>query len=224
MKKLSKDGSIHVTNEIINSITHLAGSIFSILGVAILIVKSSVINNPWYIVSFSIYGASLILLFLASTLHHAIDSTAKIMKLLKLADYLAIFPLIAGTFTPICLVLLRDPFGWTVLGVIWGIAIIGMVIKAIFKNIPKWVTNTFYICMGWIGGVLTVPFYQQTGLLGFGLLLSGAFFYTLGFIIYNIEKPNPLPGIFGFHEIWHILVMLGALSHYLMMYFCVLSK
>ncbi len=218
MKKLSKDGSVHVTNEIINSITHMAGSIFSLLGMVLLIVKASALKDPWYIVSVSIYGGFLFLMFLSSTLHHSINTKVKIMRILRLIDYLSIFPLIAGTFTPVCLVLVRNQTGWAVFGVIWGLTIAGMFIKTFIRKLPKWVTNTLYICMGWTGAVLAIPYLSIAGYLGFSLLIAGAFFYSLGFLIFTIEKPNPVPGIFGFHEIWHILVILGAFSHYIMIY------
>lgn len=221
-REYSKDGSIYITNERINTITHLSGTIFSILGAVILIEMSGVKRNPWAIVSFSIYGLSLISLFLASTFHHGIDSNKKTETLLKKIDYITIFPLIAGTFTPICLIIYRSIIGWSILGVIWGIAAAGISGKSIFPSIPKWVSNTVYISMSWIGIFLAGPVYNNTGIPGLSLLLAGGLFYTSGFTIYTIEKPNLIKGIFGFHEIWHILVILGALSHYLLMYLYIL--
>ncbi|MBN2546901.1 MAG: hemolysin III family protein [Spirochaetes bacterium] len=221
-KKLSKDGSINVTDEIINTQTHMIGAIFSLFGLVVLIVKSSIASKPWHIVSFSIYGASLLLVFLASTLHHGVNSSPKIEFIFKLFDYFAIFPLIAGTYTPLCLILLKNWLGWSVFGVVWALAVIGIVIKAIYPDIPRWFSSTIYITMGWVGTVIAIPLFKYLKLSGIVLLVLGGIFYSAGFIIYNIEKPNPIKGKFGFHEIWHILVMLGALSHYLMMYFIVL--
>ena len=221
-KKLSKDGSTHVTDEIFNSASHLVGAIFSLLAISILIVKSSVAGKPWHIISFSIYGSSLLFVFIASTLHHGLNSSKKIESILKLFDYFAIFPLIAGTYTPLCLILLKNSIGWTIFGVVWALAITGLTIKAIFPEIPKWVTNTVYISMGWIGAVIVIPLYSIIGLPGLFFLAFGGFFYSTGFVIFYIEKPNSIPGKFGFHEIWHIFVILGALSHFFMMYFFVL--
>ena len=215
--KLSKDDSIHVTDEVINTQIHLIGTILAILGTAILIVKASITSDNWHIVSFSIYGASLIALFLASTLHHGINADKKIEFVLKLFDYFSINSLIAGTFTPLCLIFLRNWLGWTVFGVIWFLAAFGIAIKAVIPKIPKWFTNTLYISMGWIGVVIAIPLFKLIKFEGIGLLLTGGIFYSVGFIIYNIEKPNPVKGKFGFHEIWHILVLLGAASHYFMM-------
>jgi len=174
-------------------------------------------SKPWHIVSFSIYGTSLIALFLASTLHHGINTSKRVEFILRLFDYFSINSLIAGTFTPLCLIFLRNWLGWTVLGVIWFLASIGIVIKAIIPKIPKWFTNTLYITMGWIGITIAIPLFKIINWQGIGLLLLGGIFYTAGFIIYNIEKPNPIKGKFGFHEIWHIFVLLGAASHYFMM-------
>jgi len=224
-KELSKDGSKYITDEVFNSASHMVGAIFSLVGIVILIVKSSVPPRPWHIISFSVYGLSFFMVFLSSSLHHGINASSKLENFLRQLDYLAIFPLIAGTFTPVCLVLLRNiPLGWGFFGIIWGLCIIGIIIKSIFPNIPKWVTSTIYISMGWIGGILVIslPFIKVAGMLGLGLLFIGAVFYSVGFIIFNIEKPNPIPGKFGFHEIWHIFVLLGGFSHYFLMYFVIL--
>lgn len=219
---LSKDCSKHVTDEKINTITHLAGAIFSIPGTVFLIVASSEVEDPWAIVSFAIYGLSLLLLFSASMAHHGINASKKIEKLLRTFDYIAIFPLIAGTFTPLCLLLERSAFAWSIFGVIWGLSALGITFKAVFPNLPKWVFGTLYICMGWMGVFLAGPVLELSGVQGFALLMAGALCYSVGFVIFNIEKPNPLKGKFGFHEIWHILVLLGAFFHYLMMFFAVL--
>ena len=221
-KKLSKDGSIHVTDEKINTVSHISAAIFSILGAVLLIVQSSAKSNPWAIVSFSIYGISLFGVFLASALHHGVNSNARIEFFLRQIDYMAIFPLIAGTFTPICLILYRTIVGWSVFGVIWGLAAAGITIKAVFPKIPKWVFGTMYISMGWIGVFLIIPIFRSAGIPGSLFLVLGALFYSMGFTVFNIEKPNPIKGKFGFHEIWHLLVILGAVFHYLMMYFAVL--
>jgi len=221
-KILSKDGSVFVTDEIINTQTHIIGTIFAILGAALLIVKSSTAAKPWHIVSFSIYGVTLIALFLASSLHHGINSKKKIESIFRLFDYFAIFPLIAGTYTPLCLILLRDWLGWTVFGVIWFLAILGIVLKAINPKLPKWVSSVFYITMGWIGVIIAFPLIKFIKCDGLFYLILGGIFYSIGFIIFTIEKPNPVKGKFGFHEIWHIFVLLGAGSHFLLMFVKVL--
>ncbi len=220
--KTSKDGSVHVTDEKFNTTSHLSAFIFSLLGIVLLIVLSSVAGKIWHIISFSIYGISLMSVFLASAFHHGINTGRKYEELLKLFDYLAIFLLIAGTYTPICLTLLRGPFGWSVFGVIWGVAAIGITLKAVFPKIPKWVTNTIYGTMGWSGSIIVFKLLNIIPLYAIGLIALGGIFYTVGMFIFYSEKPNPIPGKFGFHEIWHLFVIAGALTHYLFMYFIIL--
>lgn len=140
-------------------------------------------------------------------------------------DYLAIYPLIAGTFTPFCLVLFHDTvIGWSFFGVAWFFAIIGMVLTAVFgpERIPKWMSMTMYITIGWFGGILSFWLVPAIGMDGFGLFIMGGVAYTVGGYVYSAEKPNLIPGKFGFHEIWHIAVVLGAGLHYGVMYFYVL--
>ncbi|HBD93354.1 MAG: hypothetical protein A2015_10440 [Spirochaetes bacterium GWF1_31_7] len=225
--KLSKDGSVHVTNEIFNTTSHMISSMFALLGLVILIVKSSIMGDPWKIIGFSLYGTSLLCMLLCSTFHHGINAGSKIDSFLRLFDYIAIFPLIAGTYTPFCIITLREnsswvTWGWSIFGVIWFIAIVGIVIKAVFPAVPKWVTNAIYVGMGWVGAVLIIPIFKILGWEASVLVVLGGLFYTIGSFIFYMEKPNPIIGKFGFHEIWHIFVILGGLSHFIVMYFYVL--
>lgn len=218
----SKDGSIHVTDEVINTVTHLTGAIFSVLGTVLLIALSASTGKVWHVVSFSIYGFSLILLFLASSLHHGLDLKPKFNELFRLFDYLAIYLLIAGTYTPLCLVVQRNIWGWSLFGVVWFLTVLGITLKSVFPNLPRWVSHTFYICIGWVGAVLILKSFSLIGLAGFLLILGGGILYTAGAVIYYLERPNPLPGRFGFHEIWHLFVLAGAALHYFFMYVVVL--
>lgn len=222
MRKLSKDGSPHVTDEIFNTVTHLTGAIFAVLGTVMLVVESAAAGKVWHVVSFGVYGSSLILLFIASALHHGINASRRTEEFLRTLDYLAIFPLIAGTYTPFCLIALRGVLGWSIFGVVWGIAAVGIVLKASIVTLPKWISNTFYLSLGLMSIVLIVPLSAALGAAAVGLLILGGIFYIGGNVIFSIERPNPLPGKFGFHEIWHLFVLAGALSHYLMMYFFIL--
>lgn len=218
----SKDGSIHVTDEVINTVTHLAGAIFSLLGTVLLIVFSATDGKVWHVVSFSIYGFSLITLFTASSLHHGLELKPKFNELFRLFDYLAIYLLIAGTYTPLCLVVQRNAWGWSLFGVVWALTALGITIKAVFPRLPRWVSHTFYICIGWVGAVLIVKSFGIIGMEGFLMILGGGILYTAGAVIYYLEKPNPVPGKFGFHEIWHLFVLAGAAMHYLFMYIVVM--
>lgn len=220
----SRDGSIHATDEVFNAASHLSAAMLSTLGTVLLVAQSSVQGNPWKIVSFSLYGASLIFLFACSALHHSVVGSPKVERFLRMMDYLAIYPLIFGTFTPLCLVFYHDSaIGWAFIGVVWGISILGMLGTAcFFVQIPKWLSMTMYITLGWIGGCMTYWLLQVLGWQGFGLFFLGGVCYTGGGYIYTTEQPNPIPGRFGFHELWHIAVIAGALSHYCLMYFYVL--
>ena len=222
-RPLSRDGSVHVTDEVINSISHLAAAMMSVLGLVLLVVQSG--GNPWKIVAFSVYGTSLVNLFVCSTLHHSINSTERAEARLRLLDYAAIYPLIAGTFTPFCLVVLHDtPIGWAFFGVAWGLALLGIAMTAVLgvERIPRWLSMTLYITLGWLGVFMACWLVPALGLAGLSVFVMGGIFYTAGGYVYVTEVPNPYPGRFGFHEIWHIAVILGAGFHYACMYFFVL--
>jgi len=140
---------------------------------------------------------------------------------LRTLDYDSVFFLIAGSTTPLVLVLFRNAYGWTVFGAVWAIAVTGIVLRSVWPQLPKYVTNTLYIVLGWLT-VLLVGADSSLPVGALVLLGLGGICYTVGFVIFVIEKPNPWPGVFGFHELWHLLVVVAALFHYLLMYFYVL--
>lgn len=221
---LSRDGSVHVTDEVFNAGSHVAATILSILGTSLLIAEASSQGNAWKIVSFSLYGASLINLFGSSTLHHMISSSEIVERRLRMLDYVAIYPLIAGTFTPMCLVFYHDSvIGWCFFGTIWLIALAGMFFTIfLFHKIPKWLSMTMYITLGWLGVFMGNWLFPMLGYGGMAVYLLGGLFYTVGGAVFVLEKPNPIPGSFGFHEIWHVAVILGAGAHWCLIYFFVL--
>ena len=217
----SRDGSIHVTDERFNAASHLAAACFALVGTGLLVAQASAQGDAWKTVGLSVYGLSLIVLFTASALHHGIDRGPRVNEILRTIDYDSVFLLISGTATPLVLVLFRNVYGWTVLGGVWVISVLGIVLRSVWTRVPKWVTNTLYITLGWIAALLagvaaSVPWPALV------LMAVGGVLYTVGFSIYVVEKPNPVPGVFGFHEIWHVLVVLAALLHYLLIYFYVL--
>jgi len=217
----SRDGSVHVTDERFNAISHLGAACFALAGAGILIAEASVQGDPWKIVALAIYGLSLVALFGSSALHHAIDGSPRVNAVLRTLDYDSVFLLIAGSLTPLVLVLFRNVYGWAVLGAVWVIAAAGIVLRSVWREVPKYVTNTLYIAIGW----MTVLLLGAAADLPWGalvLMAAGGIVYSAGFVIFVIEKPNPWPGVFGFHELWHLLVILGALLHYLLIYFYVL--
>jgi hemolysin III len=217
----SRDGSVHVTDERLNTASHLFAVCFAVVGSALLIAQSSARGEPWKIVGFSVYGLSVIMLFGASALHHGIDRGPRVNGILRTLDYDSVFLLIAGSVTPLVLVLFRNVFGWTVLGAVWLIAAAGIVARSVRPHLPKYVTNTLYIALGWMpvalaGAARDIP----PGAIV--LMAAGGLVYSAGFVIFVVERPNPIPGRFGFHEIWHAMVVVAAALHYALMYAYVL--
>jgi hemolysin III len=217
---LSRDGSVHVTDERFNTVSHLFASCFALAGAALLIAQAGEQADPWKIVGFSIYGLSLMSLFVSSTMHHGLDHSPRYNEVLRTLDYDSVFFLIAGTVTPIVLVLFRNTYGWTVFGAVWAIALLGIVLRSLVRHLPKYVTNTLYITLGWLTILLAGAGPLPVGALV--LMGAGGLVYTAGFVLFVLEKPNPWPGKFGFHEAWHFLVVIAAFLHYLLMYFYVL--
>lgn len=213
----SKDHSPHVTDERFNTASHLIGAVFALLGGTWLIVDSSFAGSPWHIVGHSIYAATLVALFVSSTLHHGIDASPIVEERLRTVDYAVIYLLIAGTMTPICIVLLGGPLAWTVVGVAWFVGLFSLALRVARPTLPKWVSGTLYGAQGALGVVLAWPVFLATDLLGVTLVALGGAFYTLGSVVFTLEKPNLVPGKFGFHEIWHLFVLAGAASHFAFM-------
>ena|SRR3989338_2557433 len=174
-------------------------------------------HKPWHVLSFAIYGITLMSVFITSALHHGVDGSKETNQLLHQLDYLAISLMIAGTFTPFCLIALRNTLGCSVLGLAWFLALLGIVLKLKFPDLPKRISTGLFIVMGWLGLAIAYPLYQKTPW-GLGVMMVGGLFFTIGAAIFTLEKPNPVPGRFGFHEIWHLFVLAGAGSHFFAIY------
>ncbi|MDG5470573.1 hemolysin III family protein [Jeotgalibacillus sp. ET6] len=197
--------------ELANAITHGIGLLLSIPALVFLILFAVEKGTAWHIVSFSIFGASMIILFLFSTLLHSVKE-GKLKKLFAILDHSAVYLLIAGTYTPFMLVSLRDPLGWTIFGIVWGLAAAGIVFKCYFVDRYQIIATLFYILMGWLIMIAIVPLYHQLTFSGFALLFAGGLFYSIGAIFYIWRK---LPYN---HAIWHLFVIAGSAF----MYFCVI--
>jgi hemolysin III len=210
-----------VTDERFNTASHLFAACFALVGAALLISQASAQGDPWKIVGFGAYGLAVVVMFVSSTLHHGLNASPGLNELLRTLDYDSVFLLIAGSVTPLVLVLFRSTYGWTVLAAVWAIAAIGIVARSVLRQLPKYVTNTLYIALGWMP-VLLIGAGGSLPLGALVLMAAGGLAYSGGFVIFVIEKPNPWPGLFGFHEIWHLLVVIAALMHYLLMYHYVL--
>jgi hemolysin III len=202
----------------LSGLTHCLGIILSIVGLVLLLDHAIKLRNIWSIVSFAIFGTTLILLYTASTFYHWLPLSVKTTAILRKIDHSMIFLLIAGTYTPLCLIPLRGPWGWSMFGCIWGLALLGIGFKFIWFEAPRWLSTTIYTVMGWLVVIAIWPLAHAVPLAGLGWLLIGGLFYTGGSVIYGIKKPNPWPEVFGFHEIFHVLVLLGSCSHFWLMY------
>ncbi|THB69658.1 MAG: hemolysin III family protein [Desulfovibrio sp.] len=201
---------------------HFLGFGLSIAGLTILVTQSAFMGEPWRIVSFSVFGAGLVLLYLASTLCHWLPVSGRVEQWFEKFDHVMIYVLIAATYTPVCLVPLRGGWGWSVFGVIWGLALAGAALKLLRFNTPRWVTSGFYLAMGWMFLVaMPVIAIKLSGGAIMWLMIGGAC-YSVGGIVYAVKWPDPWPMVFGFHEIFHIFVLAGSLAHFFMMLFHVL--
>lgn len=199
--------------------SHLFGALLSVVGLVFLLIAAIHYRDASRIVAFSIFGASMILLYSASAIYHLVKASDRVVSGLRKLDHAMIFVLIAGTYTPICLITLKGKLGYAVLAVLWSCAIIGIVLKMFFMNTPRWFYTLVYILMGWAAVFIIVPIYKVVGGTALMLLVAGGVFYTIGGVIYALKKPNIIPRWLGFHEIFHIFIILGTLSHFFMIYF-----
>lgn len=195
-----------------SGLSHLLGAIFSLIGLVYLIVKGW--GYPLREVSYVIYGISLILMFSASAAYHLSKSSEQGMLVLRKLDHTAIYLLIAGTYTPICLIFFTGFWRINMLLIIWLMALAGIIVKLFVIKAPRWVTAGIYLAMGWLSVMATGEMIRSMPPNSLAWLLAGGLFYTIGAVIYITKKMNFVPDVFGFHEVWHIFVMLGAASHF----------
>lgn len=202
-----------------SAITHFIGLILALFAAAPLLVKAAA-DDRLHLVSLSIFIVSMILLYAASTTYHTLDISPNVNRILKKIDHMMIFILIAGTYTPICLIVLGDRTGWSMLALVWGIAIAGIIIKAFWIFCPKWFSSVIYIAMGWVCVLAFTKIVNALPRAAFCWLLAGGIIYTIGGIIYALKLPifNSKHEYFGSHEIFHLFVMGGSICHYILMY------
>ena len=203
-----------------SAITHFIGMLMAIFAAVPLLIRAAHEPGQIYVISLAVYAASLILLYAASTTYHTFDLSEKIKTLLKKIDHMMIFILIAGSYTPICLLVLKGRTGITLLSLVWGIAIAGILIKAFWVFCPKWVSSILYIGMGWICVLAFTQILNSMSAAAFGWLLAGGIIYTIGGVIYALKLPifNSRHKNFGSHEIFHLFVMGGSACHFVVMY------
>ena len=204
--------------EPVSSLTHLVGAFLSLIGLIFLIKYSLDTSNPYNTIILAVFGISSILLYSASSTYHKSLSSEKVIKILRRVDHSMIYVLIAGTYTPICLIALKGRVGIILFSSIWFLAFIGILLKIVWFDAPRWLYTGFYILMGWISIIAIVPIIKAVSIGGFMWLLAGGLFYTIGGVIYATKWPKINLKLFGFHEIFHIFIMLGSLCHYILMF------
>lgn len=197
-----------------NSISHLVGAVAALVGLVIVVVVAARQGDPWKIVSFSVYGATLFSLYTISTLYHSLRGRAK--RIFRKLDHLSIYFLIAGTYTPFTLVTLRGAWGWTIFGIIWGLALVGIGLEALPQKGNRVLSVVVYVLMGWLVLVALEPLLQALPPAGFVWLLLGGIFYTGGLAFYMFDEK-----VRHFHGVWHLFVLAGSISHYVTILFYV---
>ena len=203
-----------------SAITHFIGMMMAMFAATPLLIKAARQPDKIHMIALAIFITSMILLYAASTLYHTLDLSQKANKMLKKIDHMMIFILIAGTYTPICIIALPQPLGVRLLALVWGIALVGIVVKMFWVTCPKWFSSILYIGMGWTCVLAFTQILNSLSKAAFGWLLAGGIIYTIGGIIYALKLPifNAKHKYFGSHEIFHLFVMGGSICHFIVMY------
>jgi hemolysin III len=199
--------------EPVSGLTHLGAAIIAACGLVVMVYIGR--DSFTKAVSLVVYGLSLVLMFAASAAYHLIKSSPSVTKLLRKLDHAAIYLLIAGTYTPICLYYFNGFWRWGLLGIIWLMAVSGIAVKIFFINPRRWLTTGIYLLMGWLSLLAIKEIVSTMPTTALIWLVLGGLFFTLGAVVYITRKPNFYPGVFGFHEVWHIFVILGCLCHFI---------
>ena len=197
-----------------NGASHLVGLLLAGAGIVLLL---RLAQGPAQLAAFAIYGATLILLYGASAMYHTLPLADRPLRALRTLDHIAIYFLIAGTYTPVALITLDGVLGWSLLGIVWLLALAGIPFKVWFLDAPVWLSTGTYLGMGYLALLAIVPIARAVSVTGLLWLVAGGMAYTIGAVIYARKRPDPFPGRFGHHEIWHLLVLAGSGCHYAFM-------
>lgn len=200
-----------------SALTHFIAWLMAVTAATPLLIKASADGNTFAI---GIFTTSMVLLYGASTIYHSVTVSDKVLKIFRKFDHMMIFVLIAGSYTPVCLIVLGGKLGYTLLALVWSVALIGMAIKAFWITCPKWFSSLIYIAMGWLCLLVFGTLWNTLPHAAFGWLLAGGIIYTIGGIIYALKLPifNSFHKYFGSHEIFHLFVMGGSICHFIFMY------
>jgi hemolysin III len=215
MKK--SNSLINKFREPVNGLTHFFGAIVSLAGLIYLVVKGW--GNSVHVVAYLIYGLSLTGLFSASAAYHLVNSNNRVSLILRKLDHTAIYLLIAGSYTPLCLIFFSGFWQYGLLAIIWALAVVGIVVKLFTIRAPRWITAGIYLVMGWLCILAVREMTATMPSAALIWLIVGGLFYTIGAVIYITKKMDFFPGHFGFHEVWHVFVILGAFSHFIVVSF-----
>ena len=198
----------------VNGLTHLVGGLLASAGLIVLLAKAASTGRVDQLVAFGVFGLSLVALYTASTLYHLLPlSPARVARLRRL-DHVAIFVLIAGTYTPFCLLALLGAWRWGLLALVWGLALCGVLLKVLWMDTPRWLSVVLYLGMGWVAVVAAPALLQAVPAGGMAWVLAGGLTYSAGALVYAFKLPNLIPGAFGFHELWHLFVVAGSACHF----------
>ena len=206
-----------------SSITHFIGMLMAAFSATPLLIKASTDPDPLHVMSLGVFILSMILMYGASATYHALDLSERANRIMRKIDHMMIFVLIAGTYTPVCIIVLGEGIGYGLLALVWGIAIVGILVKAFWITCPKWFSSILYIAMGWVCVLAFTQLLNTLSREAFLWLLAGGIIYTIGGVIYALKLPifNSRHKNFGSHEIFHLFVMAGSVCHFIMMYFFV---
>jgi hemolysin III len=211
--------------EPISALSHFLGIGLAIAGLVLLVVWAAIDGTAWHVVGFSIFGAGAIMLYTASTFYHALPLRLRGEKIWRRIDHSAIYIMIAGSYTPICLVVLNHAWGLTMLSIVWLLATLGIVLCWLpqRKGFKRWWSSAVYLGMGWISLIAIYPLFRALPGGAFAWLVGGGVAYSVGAIIYGAKWPNPFPKVFGFHEVFHVFVLLGSFCHFWLFFYYVVD-
>ena len=203
-----------------SAITHGIAFLLAAAGAAPLLIRAAGSTDHLHLAALSIFILTMMLLYAASTIYHSVDSTEKVNRRLRKIDHMMIFVMIAGSYTPVCLIVLHNRIGYILCAMVWTVAILGILFKGFWVTCPKWLSSLLYIGMGWLCVLAFMPIFTALPRAAFGWLLAGGLIYTIGGVIYALKLPlfNSRHKNFGSHEIFHVFIMLGSACHFILMY------
>ena len=203
-----------------SAITHFIAMMMAVFAAVPLLIKAGIQSGQENLLAMAIFMGSMILLYGASATYHSVDLTGRSLRIFRKLDHMMIFVLIAGSYAPVCLIVLGGKLGYTLLALVWGIAAVGMLVKAFWITCPKWFSSIIYIAMGWVCVLVFGPLLNTLSTPAFLWLLAGGIIYTVGGVIYALKLPifNSKHKSFGSHEVFHLFVMGGSICHFIFMY------